>query len=277
MNRIKYFIGDLLKYLSLFIGAFIALVPIAVIFIASFKTGEEYKITSPLTLPSSFLNIENFRRAFVEGKMFLGFMNTIFILVISIGGAILLGTMVAYVLNRFKFRGSKFIMSLYLLATLIPAVTTQVATFQIINMFNLYNTRFAAIILYMGTDIIAVYIFLQFLDGIPISLDESAMLDGASYFTIYSKIILPLLKPAIATVLIIKGVSIYNDFYTPFLYMPKDGLQVISTALFKFKGPYGSQWEVICAAIIIAIIPTLAIFLSLQKYIYNGFTQGSVK
>ena len=165
----------------------------------------------------------------------------------------------------------------FLLATLIPGVTTQVSTFQIINKLELFNTPWAAILLYLGTDIIAVYIFLQFLDSIAVALDESAMLDGASYLTIYWRIILPLLKPAIVTVIIIKGVNIYNDFYTPFLYMPKTSLQVISTALFKFKGPYGSQWEVISAGIIIAIIPTLVAFLSLQKYIYNGFAQGSVK
>lgn len=168
-------------------------------------------------------------------------------------------------------------MGAFVLATLIPGVTTQVATFQIVNSLGLFNTRWAAIILYLGTDIIAVYIFLQFLDSISKSLDESAMIDGASYFTIYWKIILPLLKPAIVTVIIVKGVNVYNDFYTPFLYMPKTDLQVISTALFKFKGPYGSQWEVISAGIIIAIIPTVIAFLALQKHIYNGFAQGSVK
>ncbi|MDU5951218.1 MAG: carbohydrate ABC transporter permease, partial [Paenibacillus macerans] len=103
------------------------------------------------------------------------------------------------------------------------------------------------------------------------------MLDGASYFTIYWKIILLLLAPAIVTVIIVKGVNICNDFYTPFLYMPSEELQVISTALFKFKGPYGPQREVICAGIMITIVPILIAFISLQKYIYNGFAQGSVK
>ncbi|MNW55801.1 L-arabinose transport system permease protein AraQ [compost metagenome] len=199
------------------------------------------------------------------------------IVIVSILGATLIGSMIAYVLNRFKFRGNKLLMGAFLLATLIPSVTTQVATFRIINFFHLVDTRFAPILLYLGTDIIAVYIFMQFLDSISESLDESAMLDGASYFTIYWRIILPLLAPAIVTVIIVKGVNIYNDFYTPFLYMPSEDLQVISTALFKFKGPYGSQWEVICAGIMITIVPILIAFVSLQKYIYNGFAQGSVK
>ncbi|WP_334077285.1 carbohydrate ABC transporter permease [Paenibacillus sanfengchensis] len=277
MYRVKYATANLIKYASLLLGTLAALIPIFVVFFASFKTNKEYGTSSPLTPPDNWLNFANYTKAFTNGKMLLGFGNTVIILVISIIGATLIGSMIAYVLNRFKFRGSKLLMGAFLLATLIPSVTTQVATFRIINFLHLVDTRFAPILLYLGTDIIAVYIFMQFLDSISESLDESAMLDGASYFTIYWKIILPLLAPAIVTVIIVKGVNIYNDFYTPFLYMPSEDLQVLSTALFKFKGPYGSQWEVICAGIMITIVPILIVFLSLQKYIYNGFAQGSVK
>ncbi|MGD0033970.1 carbohydrate ABC transporter permease [Paenibacillus illinoisensis] len=277
MHQLKYTLASLFKYASLLLAAFIALVPIVVVLFASFKTNAEYATSSPLAPPANWLNFANYTKAFVDGNMLIGFKNTIIILIISIVGATLTGSMIAYVLDRFKFKGKKIMVAAFLLATLIPSVTTQVATFQIINALDLFNTRWAAIVMYLGTDIIAVYIFLQFLGSISNALDESAMLDGASYFTIYWKIILPLLKPAIVTVIIVKGVNIYNDFYTPFLYMPKTDLQVISTALFKFKGPFGSQWEVISAGIMIAIIPTMIIFLLLQKYIYNGFAQGSVK
>lgn len=277
MLKGKSLLFGFMKYLTLLLGAFVALLPIVVVLFASFKQPQEFLKTSPLVPPGNWLNFINYKRAIVEGKMFLGLINTSLILVLSIFGAILLGTMVAYVLSRFQFRMKKTIMALFLFATLIPAVTQQVATFKIINTLGLFNSRAAAIILYMGTDIISIYIFIQFLSTLSFSLDESAMLDGASYFTIYWKIILPLLKPAIVTVFIIKGVGIYNDFYTPFLYMPKEGLQVLSTALFKFKGPYGSAWEVICAGIMVAIIPTLIVFLALQKYLYNGFAQGAIK
>ncbi|MDT9721723.1 carbohydrate ABC transporter permease [Paenibacillus sp. ClWae2A] len=277
MTQLKYTLASVVKYASLILAAFIALLPIVVILFASLKTNTEYATSSPLAPPANWLNFANYAKAFVDGNMLVGFKNTIIILVISIIGATLTGSMIAYVLDRFKFKGKKIMVAAFLLATLIPSVTTQVATFQIINALDLFNTRWAAIVMYLGTDIIAVYIFLQFLGSISSALDESAMLDGASYFTIYWRIILPLLKPAIVTVIIVKGVNIYNDFYTPFLYMPKDSLQVISTALFKFKGPFGSQWEVISAGIMIAIIPTMIIFLLLQKYIYNGFAQGSVK
>lgn len=277
MNKIKLGFFNVIKYLSLLGGVFIALLPIVVVLFASFKTSEEYRQTSALTPPSNWLNFENFSRVFVEGNMVTGFLNIAIILVIALFGSVIIGSMIAYVLDRFNFKGRNILIGAFLFAVLIPGVTTQVATFQIVNSLGLFNTRFAAIILYMGTDIIAVYIFMQFLRNISVSLDESAMLDGASYITIFSRIILPLLKPAIVTVIIIKGVNIYNDFYTPFLYMPKKELQVVSTALFKFQGPMGSSWEVICAGIMVVIIPTLIIFLLLQKQIYSGVTQGSVK
>ena len=176
--------------------------------------------------------------------MATAFLNTTIILVASVVGTILIGTMTAYALDRFQFRFKKLVLALFLLATLVPAVTTQVATFQVVNDLGLYNTRLAPIALFMGTDIVSIYIFVQFMRSIPISLDEAAMLDGANHFTIYRRVIFPLLKPAIATVVIIKGIAIYNEFYIPFLYMPSQQLGVISTSLFRFQGPLGTQWEI---------------------------------
>lgn len=129
----------------------------------------------------------------------------------------------------------------------------------------------------MGTDIVSIYIFLQFVRSIPISLDESARLDGANAFTVYRRIILPLLKPATATVVIVKGIAVYNDFYIPFLYMPSQNLGVISTSLFRFRGPYAAHWEIISAGAILVILPTLVVFLCLQRFIYNGFMRGSTR
>lgn len=266
-----------MRYISLILAAACTIIPLLTAFLGAFKTKTEFSESNPLELPHSFLNFDNFVTAFKDGKMLLGFGNTIIILFFSLLATIITGTMTAYILNRFKFPGRKLISALFLVASLVPSITMQMSVFQIITKLGLFNTRLSTIILYAGTDIISIYIFIQFLENISTSLDESAIMDGASYFTIYRKIILPLLKPAIVTVIIIKGVGYYNDFYTPYLYMPKSELKTISTALFAFKGPYGSQWEVICAGAIITMIPTLIIFLLLQKQIYEGMTAGSVK
>lgn len=265
------------KYVSLVIASLFAVVPLVTIFMLAFKTDREQRTTGPLSPPSNWLNFDNFVTAFTQGGMITGFLNTAIILLVSVAGTILIGTMAAYSLDRFRFRGRKLVMGLFLLATLVPSVTTQVATFQVISALDLFNTRGAAILLFMGTDIVAIYIFLQFMQSIPVSLDEAAMLDGANRFTVYWRIILPLLKPAIATVVIIKGIAIYNEFYIPFLYMPSQDLGVISTSLFRFMGPFGAQWQIIAAGTVLVIIPTLIAFLFLQRYIYNGLTSGATK
>lgn len=266
-----------LKYLSLVLGCVITIAPLILIFFGAFKTNKELLTTGVLTPPSNWLYLKNFTTAWIKGNMAVGFINTFIILASSITATILTGTMTAYVLSRFNFKVKGLVKFLFLLASLIPSITMQMSTFQIIVALGLYNTRLATIILFAGTDIISIYIFLQFLDGISYSLDEAAIMDGASFPRIFFNIIMPLLKPAIVTVVIIKGIGYYNEFYTPYLYMKSKSLSVISTSLYAFQGPYGTQWEVICAACIITMIPTLIIFIALQKFIYNGLTSGSVK
>ncbi|WP_097870848.1 carbohydrate ABC transporter permease [Streptomyces sp. rh34] len=275
--RLRGRLGQTLVYLSLVIASLVVLLPLAVVLLTSLKTSEEAAESNALSLPGNWLNFDNYATAFSDGHMLTAFGNTAFILLFSITGTVLIGSMTAYAIDRFHFRAKKLVMGLFLIATLVPGVTTQVATFQVINGFGLFDTRWAPILLYMGTDIVSIYIFLQFIRGIPVSLDEAARLDGANAFTVYRKIILPLLKPAIATVVIIKGITVYNDFYIPFLYMPSQELGTISTALFRFKGPFGAHWENISAGAVLVIVPTLIAFLFLQRYIYNGFAQGATK
>lgn len=268
-------LGTIIKYGVLILGAIVALLPVLVVFIGSFKTNDEFLTSGVLALPETW-TIENYTRAFVEGDMLVGFKNTVIIFIISMIGKLLLGAMFAYAIHRFDFKLKRVIMGLYMAAMLIPGITSQVATFQIINSLGLFNTIWSVIILSLGTDVISIYIFLQYLDEISVSLDESAIIDGASYFTVFGRVILPNLKAPMVTILVISGVAIYNDFYNPFLYMPSRELKVISTALFAFKGPYGTNWPVILAGVVIVIVPILILFLILQKHIYNGVA-GSVK
>jgi multiple sugar transport system permease protein len=263
------------KYVSLVVASVVTLLPLGLILFGSFKTNQEFLSTGPLSLPQDWFNFENYATAFTRGGMGLAFFNTVLIFVAAIAGTILIGAATAYALDRFRFRGRSVVLALFLLATLVPGVTTQVATFQIINGLGLYGSRWALILLFMGTDIVSIYIFVQFMRSIPKSLDEAAMIEGAGHLRIFFQIILPNLKPAIATVVIIKGIGIYNEFFLPFLYLNDPSTRPISTALFAFKGPYGSQWEVISAGVILTIIPILVLFLFLQRYIYNGFTSGA--
>lgn len=267
---------NVMKYVVLSVACLLVIVPLIVVLFGAFKTNSEVLHTGAFDLPSA-PQFENFSTAFTEGMVLKGLMNTAIIMVISCAGTIVTGTMTAFVVQRFDMMFTKFVKTLFLLVALIPNIAMQVTVFQTVNAMGLYNSLAAPCILYIGTDIVSIYIFIQFLDGISMELDESAILDGCSYPGVYFRIILPLLRPAIATVLVMKFVSIYNDFYTAQLYMPKKGLEVISTALYRFQTTNGTQWNIIFAGIIICIIPTLIIFLSMQKAIYSNLAQGAVK
>jgi raffinose/stachyose/melibiose transport system permease protein len=274
---LKGFLFSTVKYGSLLVVCFAVILPLIAMLILAFKTHKEFFNTGPLDLPANWLNFDNFATAWNAGHMFTGFINTSIILAISLTGSILFGTMAAYAIDRFQFKGRKMLIFLFLLAAVVPSVTQQVATFQVISFLGLFDTRLSAIALFVGTDIIAIYIFVQFMRTIPVALDEVALLDGASHWFIYRNIALPLMKPAIVTVMIIRGVAIYNEFYIPFLYMPDPNLHVVSTSLQSFNGTFGARYEVIAAGVVITMIPTLVIFLGLQRFIYSGLTRGTTR
>ena len=268
----------IIKYFSLFLFAFAAVLPIVSCVITAFKTDAEYKSTNVMTLPQSWLNIENFVKAFVKGNMLTAFRNSLIILVAVLAVSILIGTQLAYVLNRFKFPGNGLIRNLFTFAALLPAVAMQVAVYEIMVNLHFVNSLFGYIVMMCGTDVISIYIFIQYFENLPVSLDESAYLDGASYFTIYWKILLPLLKPAIVTSIILKGANTYNEYYCAQLYLQdKTKLCTVATSLYTFTGPMGSQYNLICAGVIISLLPALIVFIIFQKQIYSGVAAGAVK
>lgn len=270
-------IFSILKYLSLILESFIAIIPVIVCVLTAFKTNEEYAASSVLDLPKSFANFENFSIAIEKANMLRGFLNTGIVLVVVLIVSVLTGSMLAYVLNRFKFPGRGAVESLFLFASLLPGIAMQVTIYQIMYSLNLINHLYGYMIVLMGTDIISIYIFLQFFENLSVSLDESAIMDGCTYFGVFFKILFPLLKPAIVTSLVLKGVSVYNEYYASSLYLTKPELKTISTALYTFTGPYGNQYNYICAGVLITIIPILIFFLVFQKQVYSGMAAGAVK
>lgn len=278
----KYSLGKIFfticKYVLLIFAAFCALVPLVSCVITAFKTVDEYNNTNVMTLPESWLYFDNFVTAWKQANMGKAFLNSFLVLLFVLLGSTLFSAMLAYVLNRFQFRGNKLIRNLFMISTLIPGIATQVTIYQIMYTLGLVNTLYSYIILMLGTDVISIYIFLQYFDNLPKTLDEAAILDGCTYIGVFFKILLPLLKPAIVTSAILKGVSTYNEYYMASLYLQdKKAFPVVSTSLFTFTGPMGSQYNYICAGVLITVIPMLILFICCQKQIYSGMAQGAVK
>ena len=246
--------------------------------ITAFKTPEEYAATSVMELPDSWAYFQNFIDAWDQANMGLAFRNSFIILVFELIGSVLTGSMLAYVLSRFKFFGNGLIRNLFLFASLLPGIAMQVSVYQIMYTLGWINSLPGYIVLMCGTDVMSIYIFIQFFEYISSSLDEAAIMDGCTYFGVFFRILLPLLKPAIITVMILKGVGTYNEYYTANLYLQdKNSYVTVATSLFKFTGPLGNQYNYICAGVIITMIPALIIFILCQKQIYGGLAQGAVK
>ena len=276
--KIKKTIITILKYVILLITSFIAVLPLVSCVITAFKTPEEYAGTSVMDLPNSWLYFDNFIQAWKQANMGLAFRNSFIILVCVLIGSVLIGSMLAYVLSRFKFFGNGLVRNLFLFASLLPGIAMQVSVYQIMYTLGWINSLPGYIVLMCGTDVISIYIFIQFFENISTSLDEAAIMDGCTYFGVFFRILLPLLKPAIITVMILKGVGTYNEYYTANLYLQdKNSLVTVATSLFKFTGPLGNQYNYICAGVIITMIPALIIFILCQKQIYGGLAQGAVK
>lgn len=267
-----------LKYLSLVFFSFVAVLPIVSCVVTAFKTDAEYQSTNVMTMPESWLYFKNFTYAFQNAHMGKAFINSTIILICVLVISTLVGTQLAYVLNRFKFPGNNLIRNLFLFATLLPGVAMQISVYEIMTKLGFINSLIGYIIMMCGTDVISIYIYIQFFENIDYSLDESGIMDGASYFTIFYRILLPLLKPAIVTSCILKGVGTYNEYYNANLYLQdKKVLPTVATSLYTFVGPQGSKYNLICAGVIISLLPALIVFITCQNQIYSGLTAGAVK
>lgn len=256
----------------------VVLAPILLTLFAAFKTKADMVNTSPLLLPPiGRVTLQNFQKVLGDKYLIIGFKNTGIILAVSILFNVFFGTITAFILERFEFKLKKVIMSLFFLGMLIPSFVTEIARFKIINGIGLYNTLGAPIVIYVASDLMQLYIYRQFISTLPVSLDESALLDGCSYFGLFTKIIFPLLAPATATVVIIKAITIINDMYIPYLYMPKNKLRTLTTFLMNYANAQQGSWQMLAAGIIIIMLPTILIYVFFQKYILAGIAAGAVK
>lgn len=237
---------------------------------AAFKTRADMVNTSPLALPPE-PTLENFKEVLTNKRLITGVKNTLLILAVSLFFNILLGTITAYIIERFNFRFKKVVVALFFVGMLVPTFVTEIARFKIINGLGLYGSPGAPILIYVASDLMQLYIYRQFLSNLSTSLDESALLDGCNYFQLFTKIIFPLLAPATATVAII------NDMYIPYLYMPGNKQRTLTTFLMDYANAQQGSWQSLAAGIVIIMLPTVVLYVFFQKYILAGVAAGAVK
>ncbi|PHV69919.1 sugar ABC transporter permease [Sporanaerobium hydrogeniformans] len=251
--------------------------PVFLMFMNSFKPFGEI-IANVLAFPSK-LDLSNYIYVFNKMKYLRLFRNNVIITVIGIVGIIIFSSMAAYILDRRRGKYSSVAYALIITPMLIPFQTIMLTLLKSMNTLHLSGSKIGLGVQYWGFGIpMATFIFYNFMKTIPIEIDESAKIDGASTFTIYIKIIFPLLKSVTVTVIVLDVMWIWNDFLLPLLMVnTSNETKTLVLAAYTFIGQMNTKWNYALTAMVMAIVPSIIIFILLQKYIVEGVVAGAVK
>jgi len=271
-------IRRILMYIVLIIFAVTTVLPFMYM-IATALTPDSYIMPyPPILLPESFY-LGNFIAALSSNNFLRYFMNSVFVSTISTAIAIVVSSMSAYAFARFNFRFKEEIFKLYLFSLMIPGLLNIVPQFLFINSIGLVDSYAGLILLYVGAGIAYNTFFLRgFFQSIPREIEESAIIDGASRFTIFTRIILPLSKPALGTFAIFAFTGFWDEFSSALTIIKSVSMRTLPIAIQLFRQQHGTDWGLIFAATLIALIPIIIFFIVFQKrFIKGDFLSGSVK
>lgn len=266
----------ILIYVFLLFMSVFFIMPMLFTVLSSLKTKLEI-FASPFSLPKVW-QWNNYVIAWKEANMSAYFLNSI----IQSGSAVILNilvsTMAAYALARFDFRLNKYMKILFLLGMMVPMHTVLVPVSYIIGFLNLKNNIFALVLVYVAFSLpFSILVMITFMKGVNRSLEEAAIIDGASYFQIYRKIMLPLTLPAISTISIFNFMGAWNNILFPLLFINNKKLRPISLGLLNFSGERGSEYGLMMAGIVITVLLPLIIYLLFQEKVESGLAAGAVK
>ena len=268
--------GNWIKKILVLLSAILYLAPLYIAVVNSVKPYSEI-IKSPLSLPKQF-TLDNFVEAYQTSNMLELYKNSIIITVSSVVILILLTSMAAYIIAR---RRGKVYQSLYiysLAGIMIPPVVTLIPSIKTLSTLHLLYTMPGLLLFYAGTYFsTTIFLYVGFIKTIPASLDESAFIDGANPFTTFFRIIFPLVKPCTATAVIFLGMWIWNDFLNPMYILGFRGGKTITTGIYNAIGAYTSMWNLVFANVMLASLPIIILYLSMQKLFMQGLTSGAVK
>lgn len=265
-----------LKYFAMIAFALVILTPLAIVFFGAFKTPGEL-FNHPYSVPKQ-ASLENFYTAFIKGNMIVYFKNTIFISFVSLAAVLAFSTIASYAVTRSGFRPGNGLYLYFILGIIVPAQATMIPTYLMMAKLGLVNKIWSVIIVYIASTIaFSVFVLSGFFRTIPKELDEAAVIDGCNEYQAFSKVILPLCRPAVSTVFILNLLYVWNDFYNPLLYIRSESIKTISLGLSKYMGKYVANYPIMFAAVVMASVPVIVVFVLLQKQFVSGITAGSVK
>lgn len=277
MKLRKFISSSWVDALSLVVLGIVFVVPFAFIFLTAAKTRPEAALFQ-FSWPSEFQLLQNIREvlAFGDYRMFRALWNSTLLTVGSVTLIVLLSALVAFVMQRRQDRMASIVSSIMLAGLIIPPAV--VPTIFLLQWLGIYKTLFGLIMVEVAyTMPFAILIFRAFMASIPSEIDEAAIMDGASPLRVFFSIILPLLKPAIITVIVTSAVGIYNDFVGPLYFLPGNENVTVQLTLFSFMSQFSSQWNLLFADVLVITILPLIMFIFFQRQLVSGLTKGAIK
>jgi len=268
--------SKIIVFILFILYSIIVLVPFLNIVMNSFKNLSEIFL-APFSPPTQ-LRWENYKEAWSKANLGIGYLNSLIISSFSVIGILIISSMMAFILSRYRFPLRRALY-LYIIAGLaFPARLAIIPIFLMLRDVGLLNSRLGLILLYIGTGVpFSVFLLKNFLDEVPGELEESAQIDGASPWTIFRKIDLPLIKPALVVVAIVNFVSVWNDFFFPLILISDRSKETIPLAVSVFYGEYANQWHLLSTALWLAVVPIIIIYAFMSREFISGMTQGAIK
>ena len=259
------------------LSAFLFLIPLYVILSYSFKTKKELYLSNPLLPPVSF-NWKNYLMAFQKLNLEVSMFNSLFYTVVSVFLLAFLCSAAAWAISRGRGRIFKAAYSYFLIGILIPAQALFLPIYTVGLHLGIINTRTGIVFIFIATNLsFGIFLMNSFMKTVPIEMEEAACIDGCSVFKIFSRIVLPLLQPAIVTLIIMQSFGIWNDFLMSNIYLSSKGLVPVTVAIRSLFSTQASDYSTAFAAIVLSALPIVILFVSLQKYFVKGMVIGAVK
>ncbi len=265
--------SKIILYILLVLYAIITLFPFLISIISSLKDLHGL-YASALAFPHTW-HWENYRIAWIQGNFSIYFRNSVYITVLSITGVLLFGSMASYVLARYIFPGRTVLMIYFMTGLVIPFRLAVLPVFVLLRSLHLFNTLGGLILVYIAADLsFAVFILTNYFRAIPQEMEEAAVVDGAGPFRIYFQIMLPLVRPALATVGIVVFVWVWNDFFLPLVFLQSSDKSTLILGLFRFFGRHLNEWQYVLAGANITLLPVLLLYLFASQQFIEGLTTG---
>jgi multiple sugar transport system permease protein len=265
------------KFLLLTAFSLLWLLPVIAAFITSLRTMDDITINGFWSIPQN-MSFDNFTRAWNEARVSRYLLNSFIITIPSLFGMLFLSSLAAFALARYKFRGNLLLYFMFVAGTMLPFQILMLPVFRLTNSLGLYDTYGSLILIHTSFQLgFCTFVMRNFMRTVPNDILDAARVDGCSEFRIYWQVMLPLSLPSLAALATLEFTWVFNDYLWAVILLRADALRPVTAGLATLRGQFNTDWPVITAGALLATIPTLLVFVFLQRYFIQGLTLGSTK